>query len=266
MKYLLAAAQGPVLERFARTRLLLAFDFDGTLAPIVRDPDRAAMRPSTRRLLIEAARLYPCAVISGRSRADALRRLAGVPMRAVIGNHGAETGGRPSPAERRRARDVRRWQAALGRVLAAGGDAFEGVWLEDKRLSLAIHYRRARHRPEARRAILEAILEAIAPLGRARVVGGKYVVNLVPAGSPDKGAALDHLRARLACDHALYVGDDDTDEAAFASHRRRRLLAVRIGSRADSHAGYCLRDQREIDRLLAALIELHPVKRLATAR
>jgi trehalose 6-phosphate phosphatase len=250
MKHLLAAAHRPVLERFARTRLLLAFDFDGTLAPIVRDPDRAAMRATTRRLLIEAARLFPCAVISGRARADTMRRLAGVPLRAVVGNHGAETGSKRSATERRRARDVRRWQAALSRVLAAGGEAVDGVWVEDKRLSLAIHYRRAQHKPEARRAILSAI----APLGPAHVVGGKQVVNLVPEGSPDKGTALDHVRARLGCDHALYVGDDDTDEAAFAADRRQRLLAVRVGARDGSRAAYCLRDQREIDALLATLI------------
>jgi trehalose 6-phosphate phosphatase len=173
----------------------------------------------------------------------------------VIGNHGAETGGRRSRDEQRRAHDVQRWQAALARVLSAGSAAVDGVWIEDKQLSLSIHYRRARRKPDARRAISAAIDAAVAPLGSARVVGGKQVVNLLPHGSPDKGTALDHVRARLGCDHALYVGDDDTDEAAFASDRPARLLAVRVGRRDGSRAPYCLRDQREIDALLMALVD-----------
>ena len=70
MKSLLAPQNRSVLRRLVRGRVLLAFDFDGTLAPIVADPPAARLRPRTRRLLAEVARKYPCVVISGRSRAD----------------------------------------------------------------------------------------------------------------------------------------------------------------------------------------------------
>ena len=79
MKSLLAPQNRSVLRRLVRGRVLLAFDFDGTLAPIVADPPAARLRPRTRRLLAEVARKYPCVVISGRSRADVARRLTGIP-------------------------------------------------------------------------------------------------------------------------------------------------------------------------------------------
>lgn len=70
MTDILALRNQPVLERYASSNLLVAFDYDGTLAPIVSAPDRAHMRPQTRRLLKGVARRYPCVVISGRSRDD----------------------------------------------------------------------------------------------------------------------------------------------------------------------------------------------------
>lgn len=242
MRHLLAAAHRAVLERFAWSQGLLALDFDGTLAPIAPRPEAAAMRPSTRALLARAARLYPCVVISGRARADAARRLAGVPVRAVIGNHGAEEARTPG----RRPTVVRRWRAELERRLAH----VSGVVIEDKRLSLAVHYRACRRRREAR----AAILDAASSLGPLRLVGGKQVLNLLPAGAPHKGMALERARARLGCDTALYVGDDDTDEDVFSLDQPGRLIGVRVGVRRGSAAAYYLRSQREIDDLLRALV------------
>src|SRR3954469_15214073 len=131
MKHLLSPRNLPVLERFAWSRLLLAFDFDGTLAPIVVDPDAAQMRARTRLLLMRVAAHYPTVVISGRTRADTARRLNGVPLREVIGNHGAERG----PEDGRGRPGVRRWRLQLEQQLAG----LPGVIIEDKGLSLSIH-------------------------------------------------------------------------------------------------------------------------------
>jgi trehalose 6-phosphate phosphatase len=86
-----------------------------------------------------------------------------------------------------------------------------------------------------------------------RLVGGKLVVNLLPAGAPHKGLALEAARERFGCDTALYVGDDETDEDVFALDQPGRLLAIRVGRRRGSAAGYYLRNQREIDRVLRVL-------------
>ncbi len=88
----LSPAAAPAIAAAARARALLALDFDGTLAPIVADRREARMRDATRALLRAAAVLYPCAVVSGRARADVAARVADAPLLAVVGSHGAEPG------------------------------------------------------------------------------------------------------------------------------------------------------------------------------
>jgi trehalose 6-phosphate phosphatase len=243
VKSILRPAGRDALARFAGSRVLLAFDFDGTLAPLVRDPDRARMRPSTARLLRRVARLYPCVVISGRSRADVLARVRGLPVRGVIGNHGAETG-RKAPRVRR---DVARWRELLRSRLRGR----RGLRIEDKTYSLAVHYRGG---PGGKPAA--AIREAAAGLRGARVFGGRRVVNVVAAASPDKGAALALERRRLRCETAIYVGDDETDEDVFARADPRQVLTLRVGAGEASSAAFTLPRQAAVDRLLALLAAL----------
>jgi trehalose 6-phosphate phosphatase len=249
MRDILARANRHVLRQFACSRVLLAFDYDGTLAPIVSDPRQAAMRATTRALLREIAKRYPCVVISGRARADALRRVRGVGAVEVIGNHGIE----PWQTSRRGLLAVRRWQPTLARRLAR----FPGVRIEDKVYSMAVHYRQSRQKKKARMAIQRAA----SALGDVRLIRGKQVVNLLPRDAPHKGIALEKARARFGCDTAVYVGDDETDEDVFGLDRPGRLLTVRVGRRRDSLASYFLRDQSEIDRLLIALLSVVPERR-----
>jgi trehalose 6-phosphate phosphatase len=90
MKYILSKSNRNILQQYAWSEVLVAFDFDGTLAPIVSEPGEARMRPTTRRLLQILARLYPCVIISGRAQTDASRRLEGIAVKEVYGNHGIE--------------------------------------------------------------------------------------------------------------------------------------------------------------------------------
>jgi trehalose 6-phosphate phosphatase len=230
-----------VLDALARERALLVFDFDGTLAPIVERPPDAAMRASTRALLRVVSLLYPCAVISGRSRADLAPRLSGVPLLAFVGNHGAEAGF--GPVDRSPRPEVAGWVGALREALAGA----QGIEIEDKGLSVAIHYRRAPDRETARRLALGAaeLLEGV------RVFGGLAVVNVAPADAPDKGAAVGALLARIGWRQALYVGDDVTDEDAFSAEGV--TVSVRVGERPGSAARFCLPAQEDVDALLREL-------------
>jgi len=243
VKNILSRAQLAALRDFARQRVLVAFDFDGTLAPIVRDPEAAKMRPRTSALLAKVARLYPCAVITGRSRKEVMVKVAAIPLRAVIGNHGME----PSPDLRAWRRLATRWHAQLASVLPP----IPGVIIENKGVSLAVHYRKARSRNTVRGLVLEAVAE----LRGTRIVEGKMVVNIVPAGAPNKGTALITLRKRLRCQSAIYVGDDDTDEDVFALSSQECLLGIRVGRSRRSRAAYFLTSQAAIDRLLRKLVE-----------
>ena len=244
MQYLLSRASRSVLTRLAHEKTLCAFDFDGTLSPIVAHPYGARVRGRTLSLLGRLAALYPCVIVSGRARADLLGRLSGVKVARLIGNHGAET----ELTTRKSLRRIQQWKTSLELELGL----FPGLWVEDKGLSLAVHYRQSPRKAEARRRILKVARS----LERARVFGGKQVVNLAVDGAPHKGEALAAERDRLGCNWVLYVGDDENDEDAFALDGN--VVPVRIGRKRLSHAGYYLRTQAEIDKLLELLCCMRP--------
>ncbi len=242
MKNILSGEGRTVLDSVARERTLLAFDFDGTLAPLCEDPAAARMRDSTRTLLRLVSLLYPCAVISGRSRADVAPRLEGIPLVAIVGNHGAEAGS--GPVDRSVRNVVATWrEAARSRLRDV-----DGVDVEDKGLSLAIHYRRAPSPASAE----EAVNGAVKTLAGACVFPGHAVVTVVPPDRHDKGLALSCVLSRIGRKRALYVGDDTTDEDAFRSEAVE--VAVRVGASALSAAGYFVPPQADVDDLLRALV------------
>jgi trehalose 6-phosphate phosphatase len=251
-KDILGPANRHVLAKFASSNVLLAFDFDGTLAPIVAAPERARMRTTTARLMSELSNLYPCVVISGRARADVLERLGGVPVLGVIGNHGIEPGESSKPLRD----EVHRWYPLLQERLSR----LAGVKIENKDFSVSIHYRQSRDKKSAR----AAIMDAVAALGDVRVIGGAQVVNILPAQAPHKGIALMSELERLGCETAIYVGDDDTDEDVFALDQPARLLTIRVGPKPTSAASYAIGSQSDVDELLRVLVSLR--ERSQTAR
>jgi trehalose 6-phosphate phosphatase len=249
VKHLLGDAGSAHLQALTETRLLIALDFDGTLAPIVDDRDVARMRGPTRAALRKVCARYPCVVVSGRSREDVARRMRGVALSAVTGNHGADLG----RASARMAKRVAAWRAELAARLPQ--DA--GINLEDKGLSLSLHYRTT---PSARRprAALARLLARLGPqrLPHARIIEGKRVINLVPAEAPGKADAVAVMRRRLRCERVLFIGDDVTDEDVFAHADPRVVTSVRVGRTRHSAAQWYLRDQGEIDALLQRLLVL----------
>lgn len=243
MRHILASENQAALRRVSTAPGLLAFDFDGTLAPFVADPDRAALKTTTRELLEELARLRPCAVVSGRARQDVGARVAGVGFVEVIGNHGME----PSTQGARFIATIDRTRTALAPRI----DPMPGVHLEDKLFSLAIHYRHAPERAEAR----DAILRALADVRGVRVFGGELVINVVPDDAPHKGDALLALVSQMILGATLFVGDDETDEDVFSLDPSAiDLVTVRVGYSQTTKAAYFLEHQDEVDLLLHALI------------
>ena len=243
MRNILAAGNVDLLAQLAWSKVLLAFDFDGTLAPIVADRERAYMRPRTQRLFDRICDSYPCAVISGRSRSDLSGRLGGASPRFIVGNHGIEPG---APLESYVAivtTAEQMLQAALG--------GKPGIEFENKRFSLSIHYRKSRRKTESRAEIMQAISRLNVPM---RSIPGKLVISLLPAGAPNKGDALVLLREKAGADTALFVGDDLTDEDIFALDQPGRLQTIRVGASRRSLAHYFLRSQAEVDLLLEELV------------
>lgn len=246
MPHLFGPEGEAALAAVMRRNPLIALDFDGTLAPIVATPDLARVPLAVSSRLRKVREALQVAIITGRAVDDVSERLDFEPH-FVIGNHGAESG----LAERERA-----LQAGLDPVrelLARRSDdlARAGVTVEDKRLSLALHYRLSRNAEAARKLISELIP---GDFDVVRVVPGKMVANIVHADAADKAQALLELVERCAAECAIFVGDDANDEPVFAA-APASWLTVRVG-RDDPHsaAGYYLDGSFDLalflDRLL----------------
>ncbi len=231
------------LRSLLRAAPLLAFDYDGTLAPIAVDVRQAVLDDAMAEALRALFRCHPCAVVSGRSRRDLRTLMRGLKPVMLFGNHGMESR-TADPRARRWARMVR----GVSEVLAPLARV-PGVSIEDKRLSLSIHFRTA---PEPARASA-AIQRAAARLDGVRLIHGKAVVNVLPADAPDKGTAVVEAMARAGCQRALFVGDDLTDEDAFALHPALPVLGVRVGRLASSRAAFYLRRQADVLSLVRRL-------------
>lgn len=248
MQDLLLPRHRATLRRFAgragEAPVLLAFDYDGVLAPLVKKPGGARMRRRTRSLLVRLARLYPLAVVSGRAWKDTRRLSEGV-VPHVVGNHGFELL-RPLPVPALVLRQVRGWRRQLERELAGA----PGLHFEDKRSTLAIHYGLSVHWRRAE----EAVYAAANRLEGTRLVPGKKVLNVLPHDFPNKGDAIRALLARLGLTAALYLGDDVTDEDAFRLGAPL-LLGVHVGP-GPSLAPWRLTAQGEVDALLEVLVGL----------
>jgi trehalose 6-phosphate phosphatase len=240
---ILAARHLPALRTFARTDVLLAFDYDGTLSPIAPTPERARLPATTKRLLVRVAKTYPLVVISGRALADISERVTEIGVQHVFGNHGLEWSGGPS---RPRAQ-VHRWVIQLTEQLSGQ----RGVLIEDKTHSVSVHYRSAPNQEEA----LRVIMPIVRTLPEVRIICGAAAVNLLPKHGANKGVALCRALEITGCDTAIYVGDDETDEDAFGALKPEKLLSIRIGRSDASRARYHLDAQESIDLFLHALIE-----------
>jgi trehalose 6-phosphate phosphatase len=254
MHYLLSAAGKRTLERLASSNATLyAFDFDGTLARIVRDRNAARMAEGVRLSLGELTAKAPTAIVSGRSLEDLRPRVEGAAT-FLIGNHGMQ-GIKAPPRMLHQAHDLcRLWIEELGRLEEEFAAA--GIGMEDKIYSLTLHYRQSK-RPEIAREV--ALKAAAALVPAPRLIFGKAVVNVIPPGTPHKGSALQALMDRLRSPAALYVGDDDTDEDVFAL-ADERIVSVRVGRKAGSAARYYLRQQPQIAWLLEHLLDLYAQK------
>lgn len=194
-------------------RTLIALDFDGTLAPIVADPERSRPEPGTVEVLRAlVGRGVQVAVITGRAAATAVRLggLDAVPGLVVAGVYGAELWhdgvleSPPTPGV------IEALRTRLPEIVAHGDRA---VWIEDKRLSLVVHGRMAAD-PEA---VLDPLREPIAALAGElglEVHPGRGVIELRLPGY-DKGGALRRLVDRYAPRVVVFAGDDLGDLPAL---------------------------------------------------
>jgi trehalose-phosphatase len=231
---------------------LLLLDYDGTLTRIAPFPEQATLPASTRSVLLELSRRprMTVAVISGRPLSE-LRRLVGVRNLIYIGNHGLEMW-----QEGRQAGVIvpQSSQAAVARIrsqLASLVAAIPGVLVEDKGRSVSLHYRSVPDRLESQ--LMEVFVREILPVVRSSgltVLHGKKVIELRPRLNWTKGHAalwvMKHICRRPVL--PIYIGDDRTDEDAFAMLQSG--ITIRVGAHGRSKAHYYVRDVEEVVALL----------------
>jgi trehalose 6-phosphate phosphatase len=247
------------------SHVLLLADYDGTLTPIVARPQEAVLSQEVREKLSALARkpAYSVGIISGRS-IDELKKLVSIDGLYYSGNHGLEIEG-PGlkyfhpPAEQARA-TMRELAARLAEEMAN----IAGVIVQEKGLSLSVHYRLVSGGEEA--GVGEAFRRITEPLrreGRISVFSGKKVLEVKPPLDWDKGKAVQiiirELKGLLKEERILtvFLGDDTTDEDAFrVLHRPDGWSVFIAGEKAVSSADYCLNSVAEVEELLERLITL----------
>lgn len=231
----------------------LFLDYDGTLTPIVARPELAVLDEAVRRTLVSLAARCPVAIVSGRDRAD-VQRLVGVDELIYAGSHGFDVRGLGLRIEQGATflADLDSAEAELRLSLAD----IPGVLLERKTYALAVHVRGLT--PDITVAVEAAVDAARSRHVRLRKGSGKMVFELLPRLDWHKGKAVLHIMEalRLPAAHVLpiFIGDDRTDEDAFAALAGCGVGILVAESPRPTAAYYTLRDPDEVHRFLQYVV------------
>ena len=254
-----AADRWEEIARLMRGKRPAVFlDYDGTLTPIVERPDLAVLTDEMRATVKELATLCTVAVVSGRDRAD-VQALVGLDELVYAGSHGFDIAGPEGlRVQHEKGAD---YLPALARAHERLGEALrgvEGVLVERKRFAIAVHFRQVAELDVDR--VEAAVDEVVGRFPKLRKTYGKKIFELRPRIDWDKGKAvlwlLEALRLQGESVLPLYVGDDTTDEDAFAALAERSIGILVARAVCFTAARYVLRDPNDVARFLRGLIAM----------
>ncbi len=260
MKYL-NLKKREIRERIAGKNIYLFLDYDGTLTPIVKTPGSARLSDKAKRILRKTIDTLNTrvAIVSGRAAED-LRKLVNLDGIIYVGNHGLEI---QCPKLKFKSGVSDYFPKVLGEIkdrLVRAVSGFKGVFVEDKGLTLTLHYRLALRK--CTRSIKKIFYEITTPYldsGRIRISEGKEILEVRPFVKWDKGKAVLWLLCRyrfLVKDKdilPIYIGDDLTDEDAFRALKSKGL-SVFVGKPKNTAADYYLKNSGEVLKFLESLI------------
>jgi trehalose-phosphatase len=256
----MSLTRSTILERLLATyqrgeRLVLVFDYDGTLTPLVAHPRLAYLDPALRDVLARlAARLrVTVGVVSGRG-LDDLISMVGLAELCYGGSTGLElqlAGERKIPAE---ALASRARLNALNAALDERLGAYPGAWVERKPFGFTVHYRQLA--TERHAAVQSETLVVLQPYAaNLHILEGPLAIEVAPAIGQDKGTALRAIIAHAGAGPAtvLYAGDAPNDAAALEVATELGGIALGIGPEPPAAARYRLPDPLALSDWLAAL-------------
>ncbi|KAK4734337.1 hypothetical protein R3W88_008598 [Solanum pinnatisectum] len=277
LKYPSALSSFEQITNYAKgKRIALFLDYDGTLSPIVDDPDRAFMSSAMRAAVRNVAKYFPTAIISGRSR-DKVYDFVGLSELYYAGSHGMDI---MSPVRAisndyscirstdKQGKEVNLFQPAseflpmieeVLRSLVELTKDISGAKVENNKFCVSVHYRNVDEKSWS--TIGESVDELLKHYPRLRLTHGRKVLEVRPVLNWDKGKAVEFLLESLGlnnCDDVLpiYIGDDRTDEDAFKVLREgNKGYGILVSSAPkESNAFYSLRDPSEVMEFLKCLV------------
>lgn len=221
--------------------LYTVFDYDGTLAPIVNDPDQAFLRLKTKKLLDNLYRVSKIGIISGRSLSDLKTRID-FKTDFISGTHGLESIFSSG-------KEHKEYQIFFKGLQTILNEMFPELTFEKKTIGFTIHYRNLDDSKE----IVSSILELLNTFPEIKIIGGKKVLNILPNRPHNKGWVMQKLLQHNPDANFLYIGDDTTDEDIFKI-KNERLLSIRVGKSLKTSAPLFINNQKEIDQFLWSIL------------
>ena len=238
-----------IARRLEQQRLVLFIDYDGTLTPIVPNPKNALLSGDVQTLIGRLQAFMPVVLVSGRSLED-LKTRVGVEGVIYAGSHGFDIAG-PRGLRHQVALDLVPLLHDTALELRQATAHLSGVLVEEKKFSIAVHYRTVAHAEVGQ--VLAAIDAVVARHPRLEKRYGKKVIEVRPAVDWDKGAAVRWVIGTLDGAGAIlpiYIGDDLTDEDAFGALGEEGLTIAVMAAGRPTIARYTLRNVHEVKTFL----------------
>ncbi|XP_008782128.2 probable trehalose-phosphate phosphatase 6 [Phoenix dactylifera] len=249
-------------------QIVMFLDYDGTLSPIVDDPDRAFMSDNMRSAVREVARSFPTAIVSGRCR-DKVYSFVQLRELYYAGSHGMDIKGPAKQPKHTKAKaNALLFQPAseflpmidaVYEALVEKTESTPGAKVENNKFCVSVHFRCVDEKKWS--ALAEQVRLVLKDYPRLRLTQGRKVLEIRPTIKWDKGKALEFLLESLGfadCNDVfpIYIGDDRTDEDAFKVLRDRGQGIGILVSKfpKETSASYSLREPAEVMDFLHRLV------------
>ncbi|KAM0976703.1 hypothetical protein PS2_019309 [Malus domestica] len=249
-------------------QIVMFLDYDGTLSPIVEDPDRAFMSNEMRRAVKAAAGYFPTAIVSGRCR-DKVYSFVKLGELYYAGSHGMDIKGPSKSSKYKNGNQAVLFQPAsefvpmideVYKILLEKTRSISGARVEDNKFCLSVHFRCVDEKSWA--ALAEQVRLVLNEYPKLRLTQGRKVLEIRPTIKWDKGKALEFLLESLGYANSnevlpVYIGDDRTDEDAFKVLRDRGqgfgILVSKVPK--ETNASYTLQEPAEVKDFLRRLVK-----------
>lgn len=241
-----------IKEKIIEQNLVLFLDFDGTLSPIVENPQDAKILPCIRDSLETLTLKIETFIISGRSRLD-VKEKVGIKTCKFVGAHGFDMS--EIDSNEIVSKDV---LDLLGKVFEKFQKEFgeiDGVILEDHYYTITLHYRKVKD-PLIEDKLFEKVQEILMEFNsKLKITQGKKVIEIRPKINWNKGKAVEKILENYQNNEfCIYIGDDVTDEDAFQFLKEsKRGIGIVIGKKTNTHASYSLEDPYHVSKFLKLL-------------